>query len=253
MTVTNPPSFLVIGTGALAVRVAERCEAEGATLTALAGRVRPAGFDFATVKPRSIEAGTLVVEDGEGQVADRLGAIVEVACALEPGVPLLVSMRDELVSSFAAKLPRPQDVVGVHQSVSATSSDYVEAIRGPFTDSDLAVRVEEGLSAIGLHPVWSPDRPGFLLDTLVMPYLNQALQAFDEGLATASDIDLAVELGLGYPTGPMALVARIGHTTYETRTRSVFDATGDVRFFPPPVLSWLEASDSQNKETTTNE
>ena len=69
-----------------------------------------------------------------------------------------------------------------------------------------------------------------------MPYLNQVIQAYDDGIASASDIDLAVELGLGYPMGPLELLDLIGLDTHHHATSAAYEDTKDSHFAPPPLL-----------------
>jgi 3-hydroxybutyryl-CoA dehydrogenase len=89
---------------------------------------------------------------------------------------------------------------------------------------------------IGKDPVVVPDRPGFLVNRLLMPYLNDVVQAYDDGLATAEDIDTALELGLGYRMGPLEMLDMIGLDVHHHATRSAYEQLLDRRFAPPPLL-----------------
>ncbi len=80
------------------------------------------------------------------------------------------------------------------------------------------------------------DRPGFLVNRLLMPYLNDVVQEYDDGLATAEDIDVAIELGLGYRLGPLELLDLIGLDVHLHATESAYAATLDPQFAPPPLL-----------------
>jgi 3-hydroxybutyryl-CoA dehydrogenase len=94
---------------------------------------------------------------------------------------------------------------------------------------------------IGKSPVEVKDRPGFLVDRLLMPYLNDVVQEYDDELATAEDIDLAIKLGLGYKVGPLELLDSIGIDVHLERTSAAFEATSDPQFAPPPLLRQMVA------------
>jgi 3-hydroxybutyryl-CoA dehydrogenase len=81
------------------------------------------------------------------------------------------------------------------------------------------------------------DRPGFLIQRLFLPYLNQAVQALDDGIASAQDIDASVELGLGYPVGPLRLLDDLGLSRHAAATATLCLDLADRHFAPPPLLS----------------
>jgi 3-hydroxybutyryl-CoA dehydrogenase len=89
---------------------------------------------------------------------------------------------------------------------------------------------------IGKEPVVVKDSPGFIVNYLFVPYMNQALEAYDHELATKEDLDRALEMGLGYPVGPLKLVDRIGLDEHLTVTSALHEQLGDQRFAPPAIL-----------------
>ena len=90
---------------------------------------------------------------------------------------------------------------------------------------------------LGKQPVPVRDRPGFLVDRLQVPYLNDAVKCLDEGLASARDIDVALELGLGYPRGPLTVLDGIGPERHlRTGQTALHAALHDPHFAPPPML-----------------
>jgi 3-hydroxybutyryl-CoA dehydrogenase len=95
---------------------------------------------------------------------------------------------------------------------------------------------------LGKSVVEVRDRPGFLVNLLLMPYLNDVVQAYDDGLASARDIDTALELGLGYPKGPLGLLDLIGIDVHCHATTSAYNATLDPVFAPPPLLRQMVAA-----------
>jgi 3-hydroxybutyryl-CoA dehydrogenase len=98
------------------------------------------------------------------------------------------------------------------------------------------------VEAIGKTPVVVKDRPGFLVNYLLMPYLNDVVAEYDNQLASAKDIDTAVRLGLGYKLGPLELLDLIGLDVHKHATESAYEATLDPRFAPPPLLRQMVAA-----------
>jgi len=86
------------------------------------------------------------------------------------------------------------------------------------------------------------DRPGFLINALLMPYLNDVIQEFDHELASAEDIDIALKLGLGYKTGPLELLDMIGLDVHLHATDAAYEATLDERYAAPPLLRQMVAA-----------
>jgi 3-hydroxybutyryl-CoA dehydrogenase len=82
-----------------------------------------------------------------------------------------------------------------------------------------------------------------------MPYLNDDVQAYDDGLADARDIDVAIELGLGHPRGPLGLLDLIGLDVHEHATANAYSDTLDPQFAPPPLLSRMVAAGYHGRKT----
>jgi 3-hydroxybutyryl-CoA dehydrogenase len=96
--------------------------------------------------------------------------------------------------------------------------------------------LEEFVRRIGKEPAVTKDRPGFLVNRLLMPYLNQVIQDYDDGIADAGDLDAALELGLGYPMGPLKLLDLIGLDNHLHATQAAYEQTRDAHYAPPPLL-----------------
>jgi 3-hydroxybutyryl-CoA dehydrogenase len=118
----------------------------------------------------------------------------------------------------------------------------VEVVRALQTSPEVITALTAFCESIGKTPVEVRDRPGFLINKLLMPYLNDVIAAYDDGLATAEDLDVALELGLGYRMGPMKLLDVIGLDTHHHATRSAYEATLDPQFAPPALLTQMVAA-----------
>ncbi len=146
------------------------------------------------------------------------------------------------VTDLATALPRPQRFAGLHFFNPAQLMRAVEVVRALQTDERVVERLVALVESLGKDPVVVKDRPGFLVNHLLMPYLNDVIQEYDDGLATAEDIDTALKLGLGYKLGPLELLDLIGLDVHDHATTSAYDATQDQRYVSPPLLRQMVAA-----------
>ncbi|GAA5149542.1 3-hydroxyacyl-CoA dehydrogenase NAD-binding domain-containing protein [Pseudonocardia eucalypti] len=179
-----------------------------------------------------------VVEDREVK-ARLLPAVAE---AVGSEAVLATSTSTLPVTALAASVPDPTRFAGLHFFNPAPLTKLVEVVRTLQTDPDVIRALIEFCGSIGKTPVEVKDRPGFLINKLLMPYLNDVVQAYDDELATAEDLDTALELGLGYRMGPMKLLDVIGLDTHHHATRSAYEQTLDPQFAPPPLLTRMVAA-----------
>lgn len=140
------------------------------------------------------------------------------------------------VTELARAVPNEGRFAGLHFFNPVPAMALVEVVRGMATKGETVDELMEFAGTLGKTAVTVDDRPGFLVNRLLMPYLNDVVQALDEKLASAKDIDLAMELGLGYPTGPLKLLDLIGLDVHEHATRAAYESTHDCVFAPPPLL-----------------
>jgi 3-hydroxybutyryl-CoA dehydrogenase len=146
------------------------------------------------------------------------------------------------VTGLATAVSDPSRFAGLHFFNPAPLMRVVEVVRALQTDPEVVRRLVAFTTSIGKDPVVVKDRPGFLVNRLLMPYLNDVIQAYDDELATAEDIDTAVRLGLGHRLGPLELLDLIGLDVHRHATLSAYEATLDSRFAPPPLLAQMVAA-----------
>ncbi len=111
-------------------------------------------------------------------------------------------------------------------------SDLIELVRQPRTDPAALEAAVALFEAAGLTVAVCGDFAGRMIDRMVRPYFNGALNRLDEGLATADDLDLTLKLGLGYPEGPIALLERSGLAHHHDVTQALFAVTGQPAYAP---------------------
>ena len=146
------------------------------------------------------------------------------------------------ITRLAQASPDPKRFVGVHFFNPVPVMGLIELIRGLATSDATVQLVEDYAKALGKQVVRANDAPGFIVNRVLMPMLNEACFALGEGVATIRDIDLACQLGLNHPMGPLTLADFIGLDTCLEITRVLFEGTGDPKFRPAPILiKYVEA------------
>jgi 3-hydroxybutyryl-CoA dehydrogenase len=112
----------------------------------------------------------------------------------------------------------------------------VEVIRGLATTDDTYRAVFAFAQSLGKEPITAPDRPGFIVNRLLVPYLLDAIRAYEHGLGTIEDIDKGMKLGCGYPMGPFTLLDFVGLDTTYFIANIMFEEFREPAYAPPPLL-----------------
>lgn len=166
---------------------------------------------------------------------DALRALAELgATAL-----LLTTTSSFTVTELAAALRTPGRVAGLHRMPAAR---LCELVPGEHTGAATLDGAREFATGLGWDVLTVADRPGRVTRRLLMPFVNQVVQAYDDGLASAEDIDRVVELGLGHRVGPLAGLDAAGLDDHLAASRQTFDAVHDRALAPPPLLARLVAA-----------
>ncbi len=140
------------------------------------------------------------------------------------------------ITRIASATKREDKVIGMHFMNPAPVMKLVEIIRGTMTSDKTFAAVKGLAEKIGKIPVESRDRPGFIVNRILMPMINEAVFAFMEGVASAEDIDKAMTLGANQPIGPLALADLIGLDTALSIMESIYRETRDPKHRPCPLL-----------------
>jgi 3-hydroxybutyryl-CoA dehydrogenase len=140
------------------------------------------------------------------------------------------------ITELAAKTKRPDRFAGLHFFNPVPLMKLVEVIRGLTTSEDTYQTVFAFAQSLGKEPITAPDKPGFIVNRLLVPYLLDAIRSYEHGLGTIEDIDKGMKLGTGYPMGPFTLLDFVGLDTTYYIANIMFEEYREPRFAPPPLL-----------------
>jgi len=129
--------------------------------------------------------------------------------------------------------------VGLHFFNPVPLMKLVEVVRTIATAPEVFESVFDFAGKLGKVPVRTSDKTGFIVNRLLVPYLLDAIRAYEEGVGSIPDIDQAMKLGCGYPMGPFTLLDFVGLDTTYYITHVMFDEFKDARFASPPLLKRL--------------
>jgi 3-hydroxybutyryl-CoA dehydrogenase len=140
------------------------------------------------------------------------------------------------ITELAAATRRPDRFAGLHFFNPVPIMKLVEVVRA-LTTGDETYRTVFGFAAsLGKEPITAPDRPGFIVNRLLVPYLLDAVRAYEHGLGTLEDIDKGMKLGCGHPMGPFTLLDFVGLDTTYYIANIMFEEFREPAYAPPPLL-----------------
>jgi 3-hydroxybutyryl-CoA dehydrogenase len=146
------------------------------------------------------------------------------------------------ITEIASGSKRPEKVVGMHFCLPAQLMKLVEMSPGILTSKETFGSAWEWTEICGQIPVKTQDKPGFILNALLVPFNNDAIRAVEAGVAEPADIDTAIKVGLGYKMGPLELLDLIGLDTQVRLCEAFYPVTLDPRAAAPPLLRRMVAA-----------
>jgi 3-hydroxybutyryl-CoA dehydrogenase len=183
----------------------------------------------------------LVIEAATEDIDAKLELFRRLDEITRPEVVLASNTSSLPIGSLAEATERPAQVVGMHFFNPAPVMALVELIASEDTSEETSAFAEAFAKRLGKTTVRSKDRAGFIVNRLLIPYLNSAVRLLEDGIATREDIDTAIELGLRHPMGPLRLIDEIGLDTTMHVADVLFEAFGEPTDAPPELLKRLVA------------
>ena len=151
------------------------------------------------------------------------------------------------ITEMGAGLDRP--LVGMHFFNPADRMKLVEVIAGANTPADLVARIKEISVEIGKTPVEVNEAAGFVVNRILIPMINEAINVYAAGVASVEDIDVAMKLGANHPMGPLALGDYIGLDIVLAIMEVIYAETGDSKYAPSPLLRKMVRAGKLGKKT----
>ncbi len=188
---------------------------------------------------KDVDAGIEAVTENE-EVKKRI--FKDLDAVVRPGGILASNTSSIPITRIGASTKRPEAVIGMHFMNPVPLMALVELIRGAATSDETYATTRALAEKLGKTTVVSKDFPGFIVNRILIPMLNEACFALTEGLATVEDIDTAMKLGTNVPMGPLTLADFIGLDTVLYIAEVLHKGLGDDKYRPSPLLrQYVEA------------
>lgn len=199
-------------------------------------RDRTLGNLTGTVRVEDLADSDLVIEAVIENVDAKRQAYAALEAVVGPSAIFASNTSSLCVMELAASTRRPDRFIGLHFFNPVPLMKLVEVIRALST-SDGTYRATMGfVESLGKVAVTAPDRPGFIVNRLLVPYLLDAVRAYENGLGSLEDIDNAMKLGCGHPMGPFTLLDFIGLDTTYYIANIMFEEFREPAYAAPPLL-----------------
>jgi 3-hydroxybutyryl-CoA dehydrogenase len=184
----------------------------------------------------ALAASDLLIEAVAEDLETKLDVFRKLDGLTRPEVVLTSNTSSIPIVELALATGRPDKVVGTHFFNPPPVMKLLELIPALTTSEETLAFARAFGKRLGKTTVVAKDHAGFIVNRLLVPYLNDAARLYDEGFATREDIDAAISLGLGHPMGPLALMDLVGIDTCVHVADVLYAEFGDERYKAPPVL-----------------
>jgi 3-hydroxybutyryl-CoA dehydrogenase len=191
----------------------------------------------------------LVIEVVIENMEEKLRLFPALDNTLKPEALILTNTSSLNVTQMGAVTKRPDKVCGLHFFNPAPVMKLVEIIRTISTSDETIETVRQFAISLGKTPVLAKDTAGFIVNFLLIPYLLAAVRMLENGMASRDDIDVAMQLGCGYPMGPFTLLDYVGLDTTLWAAEAIYDEYKDPLYAPPPLLRRMVQSGMYGKKS----
>jgi 3-hydroxybutyryl-CoA dehydrogenase len=173
----------------------------------------------------------------------------DVDAIARPEVIIATNTSSITITGLAASTSRPDKFIGMHFFNPVPMMALVEIIRGLATSDETYAATEELSKRLGKSPICVKNNPGFVVNRILCPMINEAIFVLAEGLASAEDIDNGMRLGTNQPIGPLALADMIGLDTMLSVMEVFYNGFNDSKYRPAPLLKEMVAAGYLGRKT----
>jgi len=202
-----------------------------------------------TTQYAALKGVDLLIEAATENLELKLRILKQVDDLLGPDTIIATNTSSISITQLAAVVSKPERFIGMHFFNPVPVMALVELIRGLQTADDTHAIAEGFVKAIGKTPISVKNSPGFVVNRVLCPMINEAIFVLQEGLASAEEIDSGMRLGCNHPIGPLALADLIGLDTMLAVMRVFYEGFNDPKYRPAPLLIEMVAAGYLGRKT----
>ncbi|MBJ2303739.1 MULTISPECIES: 3-hydroxybutyryl-CoA dehydrogenase [unclassified Pseudomonas] len=197
----------------------------------------------------SLTTAQLVIEAATENLELKLRLLNQIAAQVSPECVIASNTSSLSITQLAASVSQPERFIGLHFFNPVPLMGLIEVIRGLQTSDATHAFALDLATSLGKTAITAGNRPGFVVNRILVPMINEAILAFQEGLASAEDIDVGMRLGCNQPIGPLALADLIGLDTLLAILEAFYDGFNDSKYRAAPLLKEMVAAGYLGRKT----
>ncbi|AKV08088.1 MULTISPECIES: 3-hydroxybutyryl-CoA dehydrogenase [Pseudomonas] len=197
----------------------------------------------------SLQNVQLVIEAATENLDLKLRVLQQIAAQVSTECVIASNTSSLSITQLAASVSQPERFIGLHFFNPVPVMGLIEVIRGLQTSDATHALALDMATTLGKTAITAGNRPGFVVNRILVPMINEAILVFQEGLASAEDIDAGMRLGCNQPIGPLALADLIGLDTVLAILEAFYDGFNDSKYRPAPLLKEMVAAGYLGRKT----
>ncbi|MDB5993268.1 MAG: 3-hydroxybutyryl-CoA dehydrogenase [Pseudomonas sp.] len=197
----------------------------------------------------SLQDVQLVIEAATENLDLKLRVLQQIAAQVSAECVIASNTSSLSITQLAASVSQPGRFIGLHFFNPVPVMGLIEVIRGLQTSDATHALALDMATTLGKTAITAGNRPGFVVNRILVPMINEAILVFQEGLASAEDIDAGMRLGCNQPIGPLALADLIGLDTVLAILEAFYDGFNDSKYRPAPLLKEMVAAGYLGRKT----
>ena len=197
----------------------------------------------------SLKDAQLVIEAATENLDLKLRVLQQIAAQVSADCAIASNTSSLSITQLAASVSQPERFIGLHFFNPVPVMGLIEVIRGLQTSDTTHALALEMATRLGKTAITAGNRPGFVVNRILVPMINEAILVLQEGLASAEDIDAGMRLGCNQPIGPLALADLIGLDTLLAIMEAFYEGFNDSKYRPAPLLKEMVAAGYLGRKT----